>query len=143
MYNYTNLTFTELVNKITNSRFWDLPRMVGEALKRLTPQPPKYKVYTALLTQSGTDAPVATVLDNDFNYTPTFAYNGEGSYSLILQDTVFSKITIPTVSQQLDFDRVILIRPEDDNLISINTFSQEIPSDDILSTFFIEVRVYN
>ena len=35
MYNYTNLTFTELVDKIANSRFWDLPKMVAEALKKL------------------------------------------------------------------------------------------------------------
>lgn len=29
-----------------------------------------YKVYTALLTQTGTDAPVATVLENTLGGTP-------------------------------------------------------------------------
>lgn len=38
--------------------------MLEEILGRLVPQAQKYKVYTALLTQSGTDAPVATVLEN-------------------------------------------------------------------------------
>jgi len=64
MYKYTNLTFTELVNKIGGARYWNLPAMLKEILSRLTPQAPKYKVYTALLTQSGTDAPIATVLEN-------------------------------------------------------------------------------
>lgn len=64
IYDYTNLTFNELIEKISTARFFHLPKMVAEVLKRLTPQAPKYKVYTALLTQSGTDAPVATVLEN-------------------------------------------------------------------------------
>ena len=38
-----------------------------------------YLVYTALLTQSGTDAPVATVLENTIG-TITWSYNGGGSY---------------------------------------------------------------
>ena len=62
---YTTLSFTQLVDKIETNRFFDLPRMVREAFKRLNTQStPKYKVYTALLTQSGTDAPVPTVLEN-------------------------------------------------------------------------------
>ena len=35
MYNYTNLSLTALIDKIGNSRFWDLPKMVAEALKKL------------------------------------------------------------------------------------------------------------
>ena len=33
-----------------------------------------YLVYTALLTQSGTDAPVATVLENTLGGTVTWSY---------------------------------------------------------------------
>lgn len=43
---------------------------------------PAYKVYTALLTQSGGDAPVATVLENTIEITPSFAYNNVGQYSI-------------------------------------------------------------
>lgn len=32
---YTKLTFTELIDKIESNRFFDIPRMVKEALKRL------------------------------------------------------------------------------------------------------------
>jgi hypothetical protein len=44
---------------------------------------PAYKVYTALLTQSGAgNAPVATVLENTIEITPSFAYNNVGQYSI-------------------------------------------------------------
>lgn len=79
---YSELTFTELVNKIGNSRFFDLPKMLKEVLTRVAPQVPKYKVYTALLTQSGTDAPVATVLENTLG-TITWEYNGVGNYEAV------------------------------------------------------------
>ena len=39
-----------------------------------------YKVYTALLTQSGTTAPVATVLENTLGITPTWTYANVGQY---------------------------------------------------------------
>jgi hypothetical protein len=41
---------------------------------------PKYKVYTALLTQTGTDAPVATVLENTIGNI-TWEYFGTGIYN--------------------------------------------------------------
>jgi hypothetical protein len=39
-----------------------------------------YKVYTALLTQSGTDAPVATVLENTLGGEVTWTYSEPGYY---------------------------------------------------------------
>lgn len=43
-----------------------------------------YKEYVALLTQAGTDAPVATVLYNDLGGTVVWAYGGNGEYSATL-----------------------------------------------------------
>ena len=40
-----------------------------------------YKVYTASLTQSGTAAPVATVLENTLGFLPTWDYIGIGIYA--------------------------------------------------------------
>lgn len=40
------------------------------------------KVYVALLSQTGTDAPVATVLKNTLGFIPTFAYSGQGQYTI-------------------------------------------------------------
>lgn len=42
---------------------------------------PPYKVYTALLTQTGTDAPVATVLENTIGDI-WFTYNDVGVYNI-------------------------------------------------------------
>ncbi len=42
------------------------------------------KVYRALLTQSGTDAPVATVLENSLGGVPVWSYESGGSYRLTL-----------------------------------------------------------
>ena len=45
-----------------------------------------YLVYTALLTQSGTDAPVATVLENTLGGTVVWTRDGEGLYTATLSD---------------------------------------------------------
>lgn len=43
-----------------------------------------YLVYTALLTQSGTSAPVATVLQNTLGGTPVWSRNTTGTYTITL-----------------------------------------------------------
>src|SRR5207249_2358364 len=40
------------------------------------------KIYRALLTQSGTDAPVATILQNALPVVPTFTYVSPGVYNM-------------------------------------------------------------
>jgi hypothetical protein len=49
-----------------------------------------YKVYTALLTQSGTNAPVATVLENTFNETFTFTRIATGIYRIVSANNAFT-----------------------------------------------------
>jgi len=46
-----------------------------------------YKVYTALLSQSGVDAPTSIELENTLG-TITFGYNNVGNYS-VLSDSLF------------------------------------------------------
>lgn len=41
---------------------------------------PQYKVYTAWITQTGTNAPVATVQENTLGQTITWSYNGTGNW---------------------------------------------------------------
>lgn len=45
---------------------------------------PGYLVYRALLTQTGTDAPTATVLENTLGGTVVWTYNSAGSYKATL-----------------------------------------------------------
>ena len=85
---YSEFSLNELINKISTSRYWNLPKMLAEALKRLVPQEPKYKVYTALLSQSGTNAPVAKVLENNTGLNITYQYLLAGKYSISLNSPV-------------------------------------------------------
>jgi hypothetical protein len=52
---------------------------VADLASQIAPQP-TYKVYTALLTQTGTDAPVATVLENSFGGEVVWTRDAVGSY---------------------------------------------------------------
>jgi hypothetical protein len=51
---------------------------------------PGYKVYTALLTQAGTAAPVATILKNNTGATFTWARTGGGTYTITASSNVFT-----------------------------------------------------
>ena len=65
----------------------------------------KTKKYIALLTQEGTNAPVATVLENTLGGTVVWSYQGSGAYQAYLaggfQDE--NKIAIFTGSMSSDF----------------------------------------
>lgn len=41
-----------------------------------------YKLYTAVLSQNGISAPVATVLENTLGVVPTYAYTNAGKYTI-------------------------------------------------------------
>jgi hypothetical protein len=91
-----------------------------------------YKVYKALLTQSGTDAPVATVLQNTLNLTPSFRYDSPGFYLmefpegtfeegktivLIQNNTIFGKCFTSCYVAANDF---IVIRTFDDSFTDVD-----------------------
>ena len=153
IFDYTNLTFNELIEKISISRFFHLPKMVAEALRKIPSgggSEPAYKVYAALLTQLGTDAPVATVLENTIGEI-TFTYEDVGYYGVIsdnlftLNKTTFdisSKISFTEVGGDLTYSFV-----DDESFLSINTYTFETPdfvkSNFMLDKNFIEIRVYN
>ena len=49
-----------------------------------------YTVYTALLTQAGTAAPVATILKNNTGATFTWARTSSGTYTITASSNVFT-----------------------------------------------------
>lgn len=55
------------------------------------------KEYVALLTQTGTDAPVATVLKNTLDVTPTYLYVAAGEYTLNDADETPFMVSTKTV----------------------------------------------
>lgn len=107
-----------------------------------------YKVYTALLTQTGTDAPVATILKNTLDGIPLIEYVGAGEYSLTLNNAfILNKVFLPEsgfiagtdLSKGIDFQRI------NSNVIYVQTYdvSTVTKADEILYNTPIEIRVYN
>ena len=148
---YSEFSLNELINKISTSRYWNLPKMLAEALRRLIPQEPKYKVYTALLTQSGTDAPVATVLENTLGETISFSYVTPGYYSInttgeFPQNKTTFSIKNVISSAQVSSETYIGIFSDSLNINTIDFTTLDnnnISFNNILLNTPIEIRVYN
>ena len=51
-----------------------------------------YKVYTALLSQSGTASPTSIELDNTLGYSPIFSYSSTGYYELSVPNPMVSMV---------------------------------------------------
>lgn len=107
---------------------------------------PQYKVYTALLSQSGTNDPVAVVLENTLGQTITWSYNNVGAYNssdiiianqnnLYIQFShkISSKIASAHEHNTGGASRVNITQKEEDLITPV----------DGLEKANIEIRVYN
>tara|TARA_R110000823_G_scaffold54017_1_gene132716 strand:- start:302 stop:2257 length:1956 start_codon:yes stop_codon:yes gene_type:complete len=102
-----------------------------------------YKVYTALLNQSGTAAPVATVLENTLGGTLVWTYVAIGQYRGTLTGVFTASKT--SVFLTNSYGKLFLNGSrETDNSIIIGTQAENGGSDNgQLSGSSIEIRVYN
>jgi hypothetical protein len=99
-----------------------------------------YDTYTALLTQTGSNPPVATVLNNKLAGTMTWARTGGGAYTITSSATPFTQDkTIVflnggnnAVTHNVTWNRV------SSSVIAITTHN----SDDRLTGASFEIRVY-
>lgn len=106
-----------------------------------------YKVYTALLTQSGTSAPVATVLENQLDVDLTWQRANAGDYELVASEAIFDNTKVflilssgfPTSS--IPFE--VLCQVKFSNTIEVCTASGSTNlADNLLKNSFFEIRVY-
>ena len=97
-----------------------------------------YKVYSALISQSGTDAPTAIVLENTLG-TITFTYNNIGKYNILSTGLFIADKTwtIPTVDNLTPLP-ISIFRANTNNLY----LNVESGNDGLYNTS-IEIRVYN
>lgn len=112
-----------------------------------------YKVYAALLSQSGSDAPVVKILENTLGNI-TFAYNGIGLYD-INSNELFTENKTYTVLQVWGDDQVTsrtaITTWENSSLLTLRNLSLSgdptdgIGNDNAIAFFLtsIEIRVYN
>lgn len=102
---------------------------------------PTYAKYVALLSQTGTDAPVATVLENTLGGTVVWTRNDAGDYTGTLAG-VFTenKTALLPIPASTNF---AYMQRASDNAITLLTYTPEASStDDALSSSFVEIRVY-
>jgi len=128
-------------DNVTNERTLQLPDASGTIALVETVKP--YKVYTALLTQSGTSAPTATVLENTLGGSITWTYTSTGSYvgTLTSAFTLNKTWTIATGSGSAD--TTITVSRSSDNTVNVSTLLAGTPTNGIISPASIEIRVYN
>ena len=98
-----------------------------------------YKVYTASLTQTGTDNPSAVVFENTLGIDVTWVRTGVGVYVLTLPSgTDVTKIFILLGINNLNTDGVSISDKLGVQSITITTSG----NDDILNNSGIEIRIY-
>jgi hypothetical protein len=106
-----------------------------------------YKKYVALLSQSGTNAPTSIELENTFGESPTFVRNTTSSYELQLTgaftvDKTFIVVGSADNNAGVGNFATLVARRFNDDTITLITFDDFTPSDDMLVNTSIEIRVY-
>ena len=107
--------------------------------------PRPYKVYTALLTQSGTSAPVATVLENTLGGEVVWSRTNTGSYQGLLAGVFTENKTYVFGTFDRIQDASISLNAVDVDTVTALVYqtSTDEPQDDWVFQIPIEIRVYN
>ncbi|QLF85268.1 DUF285 domain-containing protein [Flavobacterium phage vB_FspP_elemoA_1-9C] len=107
-----------------------------------------YKVYTALLSQTGTNAPVATVLENTLGGTVVWSYVDIGTFSGITTGKFLNNKTYLYINSASETGNMLdglagvsQISEDEINVITVSSGADV--SNDILNQASIEIRVYN
>ena len=142
---YANDSFEKLVNEI---HWMDLPFRLKAIFSKLPSgggSEPSYKVYTALLTQSGTDAPVATVLENTLGGDIVWSRGGEGYYIATSSGlfTIDKTVVFIEPSSNLAITGYFQVNNKTINTVEIATVVTIGTADNGLYKTSIEIRVYN
>jgi len=120
---------------------------------------PALFTYVALVTQSSTDAPTASIIANTFPETPTWDYVEEGVYSLDFADFVLTEgLTIPPepgLDDVVLFNRItkdnnstdayngyVFYRANNSQMVLKSFSNLETPANNVLSNTLIELKVY-
>jgi len=105
------------------------------------------KTYAAFITQSGTGAPSAVVLENTIGGAITWARTGAGVYTATSGGFFTVNKTVPNANPELYIDpvsgnKITAVRTSA-NIITITTTDDEdTPIDDALTDRYIEIVVY-
>ncbi len=112
---------------------------------------PQYKVYSALISQSGTNAPTLVILQNTLEQTVSVnAYSSPGRYSLSVSGNILlNNKTWYTITNDNNNRTIAYIDKSNSlgntSIVTIDTFSfiSSAYVDGILQSTPLEIRVYN
>jgi len=132
-------------NALTDNRTVSFPDASGTIALVETVKP--YKVYTALLSQTGTSAPTATVLENTLGGTVVWTRSTIGQYVGTLTGAFTDQKTIIFVNRSnpsaTAFDTNMAANVININTVGYTTFSNSAYVDGQTNSASIEIRVYN
>jgi uncharacterized protein YneF (UPF0154 family) len=133
----TKLNLSENIKSLIKSLFLKQGEII-DYLKNNPPYTPSYKVYTALLTQEGENAPEAIVLENTIGNI-TWNYAGVGLYGGILNGAFINNKTFTSPPGMFNGpeDGIKVARGDND------TIEVSAGSNGVLQNTAIEIRVYN
>ena len=99
-----------------------------------------YSVYTALPSQSGTNAPVATVLQNTLGGTVMWGYSSVGNYTATLANAFPANKTVVFLSGN---GGIMGSNIDSESQITIYSYNDGgDPENEYIQTAPIEIRVY-
>ena len=109
-----------------------------------------YKVYSAILTQTETNAPVATVLENTLGVTMTWSRVSEGNYKVTASSGIFLEAKTWTIINNINIAGISyfdIIRVSNTEIFVYSSIYDSgtppyIPADDIINALSLEIRVY-
>jgi hypothetical protein len=107
------------------------------------------KIYAAIINQTGTGAPTATVLVNQLGGTPVFARTNTGRYSLTITGAFVASKTLTDGKRCIEASVTdttavnVNVFRGDNNIILIETQNEFNYADDILVNFPLKIEVYN
>lgn len=98
-----------------------------------------YQIYAALLTQSGANPPVATILQNNTGATIAWTRTGVGTYTATANSNIFTANKTAVIINQgsgVSSNNIKWASP------TTSTITIDAGADGVLTGGFIEIRVY-
>lgn len=101
-----------------------------------------YTKLVCLITQSGTDAPTLTILENTTGATFSTVRQAQGIYQITTLSTVFTANKTLVLANNFRYPYTIDINRTGATTITIGTYNVGSTSDDVLLNSSLEVRIY-
>ena len=107
-----------------------------------------YKVYSAIITQTGTNAPTSNVLQNTLGVVPVWTRGSAGDYRIDYASGSFTGavmvfFNLSEGSQDDTRVKIFAFGADYTNISSYTSYTSNTLSDNLISKGFLEIRVYD